>query len=448
MCVRACLQALAVVGLCVMVLSTTVILQAEMNRSGDDSSLSLQPGRRPHPKPPALLPPPPPPPPHSDQPLPVTPPFPENRPPDEGIPPAQLEELVNPVKPGVPDNPPQKQPDERVPPAQLEELVKPGVPDNPPQKQPDERVPPAQLEEPVNLVQPDHKEEPKPRDPQDSGIARNQTVGVAPHVGGGAPQDGGVVDGAPKDGGVTAKAGGVKGVGKDGGVAEVEGAKDMQSLQQGMSQLQSRLNNLEKENQDLKERQNILEQIQVDDLLKKPEVLDEVGRPPRGLPQGVEKVGAAPPPQEEKAGAPGGIEEKAEPPGGQQQQPKGVNLPGDEPNIPELGGGGAAKGHAATEIPLKGHHAPLQVEKSHPVEQAEDKLSQPKGDLLQQQQPEGANPPEAERQVREVVEPAVRLDAVEPKVADQKSLNQTSLHSNSKHNKGNMRDLKHSLTPA
>ncbi len=207
---------LALVGLCVMVLSTTVILQAEINRSPVEGDGKV----RPWPKPPADLPSLPP---HSEKTLPP--------------------EVPNPVKPVIPDNPPQDKAPDNIP-AQADKPV--------------EQVGKADLQE---------KSNPPADQPVDQvGGIGNKTKDVA---GGGG------------DGGVA------------GGVAVSAGVKDMQELQKGMHQLQSRLNHLEEENVDLKERQKILENIQVDDLLQQPGVVDKVVPQQAKLPGPVEGGGGA-----------------------------------------------------------------------------------------------------------------------------------------------------------
>lgn len=53
--------------------------------------------------------------------------------------------------------------------------------------------------------------------------------------------------------------------------------KVVEQLQEDMSQLHARLEHLEEENRDLKQRQEVIEQLQVDELLHQPEVLEVAG---------------------------------------------------------------------------------------------------------------------------------------------------------------------------
>ena len=189
---RCCVvQVLAFVGVCVMVLSTTVILQAEMNREHEVVFVDS----RPHPNPPADLPPP-----QTKKPLPPVLPKPDKP--------------VLPDKSVVPDNPPHERPDETIVLKKPVDVDKQDTLDY--QKEPNPTA-----EKPVR------HEKPVDQEHQAKDIPGNKTKGVA--GGGGVVGGGGGMAGGGE--GVAGGGGGVAGGGEGvagGGVAGAasEGPKD------------------------------------------------------------------------------------------------------------------------------------------------------------------------------------------------------------------------------
>ena len=212
-----------------------------------------------------------------------------------------------------------------------------------------------------------------------------------------------------------------------------------QELKEGMSQLQSRLSHLEKENKDLKERQKILENIQVDDILNQPGVMD-----------GMDEVKGA---GHEEAG-----HEKKQP-----SLPEAVgDIGGGEvggvnaPDVAMVKGGGK-KDHTPLKHPLDDRDAAPQHQDSKVPNQQQGQAAAAavEGDerngnvqwppLAAQDVDGGVAGAEEDKNVHRRDEEAVKQDYL----AAEQNVNQTLLYGkDGEHMKSNKRDLKYSLPAA
>ena len=270
------LQACAAIGFCVMIFSTGVILQAEMNRSDQSGSYNKL-GRRPPPKPPDLPP-----------------------------------QVLNP-----PDLPP--------------EVPKP--PDLPPEvpNLPDNVEVPAPVVDPPDMQQVDNNPPPEnPGEEKHSAVEKDANEQPAANINPSAAPGGVAKEGA-----------------KDGEGANMESLH--KEIKQGMNELQSRLEQLEEENRDLKQRQEIIEHIQEEDLIQA--VGDEAGVAGKEAPV-AEK--------EEIGGQPGRVEGVPAALGG---------VPGEEGGrIPGIqGGGNQGSPHGGQGAQGLEERAPVVQERDGPV---------------------------------------------------------------------------------